>query len=91
MEQTKYYVKMTDKFLSWWGKAEGKINKLVIECDSYEEARIVADNASDRSDMTKIMVVRDKPHFSSKRYYVSYKTKKDYPSWFVKNYFKDNK
>ena len=29
----KYYVTMTDKFMSGWGEAAGKVNKLVIECE----------------------------------------------------------
>ena len=29
-----YYVSMTDKFFSNWGKARGRINKLVIECET---------------------------------------------------------
>jgi len=33
-----YYVTMTDKFMSGWGQAHGKINKMVVECDTYEEA-----------------------------------------------------
>ena len=41
----KYYVTMNDTFMSGWGYAEGKINKLIFECDSYKEAEIVAENA----------------------------------------------
>jgi hypothetical protein len=37
----KYWVSMTDKFMSGWGMAENKINKLVIECDSYDIAECV--------------------------------------------------
>lgn len=38
------YVTMTDNFMSGWGDAEGKINKLSIECDDCDEAEIVAEN-----------------------------------------------
>ena len=34
---SKYYVTATDIFLSGWGKAKDKINKVVIECDFKEE------------------------------------------------------
>ena len=30
-----YYVTMTDKFMSGWGKARGKINKLVFSLSQW--------------------------------------------------------
>jgi len=33
------YVTMTDKFMSGWGMAEGKTNKLVLECKNLHEAK----------------------------------------------------
>lgn len=36
-----YYVSMTDKFMSGWGMAEGKLNKLVISCNTAEEANMI--------------------------------------------------
>ena len=35
----KYYVSMTDSFLSGWGMAENKISKYIIICDNLEQAR----------------------------------------------------
>ena len=32
-KKQKVFVSMNDKFLSGWGPAKNKINKLVIECD----------------------------------------------------------
>jgi len=84
-----YYVTMTDKFLSGWGKANGKINKLIFECETYDQARIVFDNAENRSDQKYINICSKKPYYNSKRYYPQYKTIKDYPSWYEKNYFRD--
>lgn len=83
----KYYVTMTDVFLSGWGMAEGKTNKLVIECDSLQEAEIVADNARARSDMKYVHICTNKPSYSSGKYYVSWHDKSSYPSWFISNYF----
>lgn len=34
----KIYVWATDKFLSGWGVAEGKIHKQVVECDNWADA-----------------------------------------------------
>lgn len=50
MEKTeKIYVWATDKFLSGWGVAEGKIHKQVAECDNWDEANAMIDgfNSSD--------------------------------------------
>ena len=41
----KYYVTMTDKFMSGWGYAENKINKLIFICDNYKDAKIVFNNS----------------------------------------------
>ena len=85
-----FYVTMTDGFLSGWGRAEGKINKLVIECKTYEEAEIVKDNAEHRSEMKYINIAIKKPYYGS-RYYVNYETKETYPCWFVAGYFRNQK
>ena len=78
----KYYVTMTDKFMSGWGHANGKINKLVIECDSWEEARIVAENAEDRAEMKYISMTDTKPYYNKARYHTSYHAKPEYKTWF---------
>jgi len=67
------YVTMTDKFMSGWGEAEGKINKYVIECDSHQQAQICAKNARLRSEMKYINIVSKKPYYSETRYLVSLK------------------
>jgi hypothetical protein len=84
----KYYVTMTDRFMSGWGMAKGKINKLIFECENYQEACIVADNAENRSDMKYINICSKKPYYNSSRYYVQYKNKEEYDSWYVEGYFK---
>ena len=84
----KYWVSMTDKFLSGWGMAENKINKLVIECDSYDEALIVEANARNRSEMKYINICSTKPNYNQKYYLTSNHDKTDYSSWFKSGYFK---
>ena len=88
MKNDKYYVTMTDSFMSGWGKADGKKNKLVFECDTYEEAETVVDNAESRSDQKYINIYTKKPYFNSGRFYVQHKTKEDYPSWYKPGYFR---
>lgn len=84
----KIYVTMTDSFMSGWGMAEGKINKLVFECDSYEEAKIVANNARNRGDQKYINICSNKPRYNKNKYFVQFKTREDYPDWYKENYFK---
>jgi hypothetical protein len=84
------YVTMTDKFMSGWGKAENKINKLIFECENREEANIVMDNAASRGDMKHINMSFKKPYYSSSRYYAQTKTKEEYESWYKEGYFKKN-
>lgn len=82
MDNKKVYVTMTDSFMSGWGRAENKINKLVFICDSRQEAGHVVDYARTRKEMKYINIAYDKPYYNSNRYLVQYKTKKDYPNWY---------
>lgn len=86
--KNKLYVTMTDTFLSGWGMAENKISKYVIECDTYEEALIVQDNAKARTDMKHVSIAYSKPNYSKKRHHVSLVTKEEAGNWFIPDYFK---
>ena len=83
------YVTMTDKFMSGWGQAKGKINKLIFACDSMTQAQIVADNATCRSDQKYINIVQNKPYYNASRYYVQHKNASLYPAWYKKDYFRE--
>jgi hypothetical protein len=84
----KVWVSMTDRFMSGWGQAQGKINKLVIECDTMREAEIVEANAKARTEMKHVNICLSKPRYNSKRYLVSEHDKTDYGTWFKPNAFK---
>ena len=73
--------------MSGWDKAEGKINKLIFECDNWEEADVVSENARARGDMKHVSDCLRKPSYSGRRYYVQIKTKQDYPEWYKPGYF----
>ena len=90
-EERIYYVTMTDKFMSGWGEAKGKINKLIFVCHGYEEAKIVADNAHCRTEMKHINICANKPHYNKDRYYTQFKDNEDYNSWYVQNFFRDRR
>lgn len=84
-----YYVTMTDKHLSGWGMAAGKINKVILECESYEQAEIVEDNARHQGSMKHINISSKKPYYNSDRYYAQTKTKEECPRWYEQGYFKN--
>ena len=83
----KVYVSMTDTFMSGWGRAENKINKLIFECDSEEEAQIVQQNATNRSDQEEIMITTCIPDFRGDEFLVQHKDKLEYPHWYKKGQF----
>lgn len=72
-KQKKYYVTMTDKFMSGWGHARGKINKYIIECNTAKQAETIACNANKRSEMKAINITRKKPYYNPRKYLESNK------------------
>ena len=81
-----YWVTMTDRFMSGWREARDKTNKLVIECETFSEAKVVKDNADNRSEMKYVNIRCTKPYYG-RGYHVSLHDKNDYESWFVPGYF----
>ena len=64
-DMKKYYVTMTDKYLSGWGVSEGKTNKLIIECETIDQAEKIERSARNRSEMRYINIRMTKPHYGS--------------------------
>lgn len=56
-----FYVTALDTFMSGWGPARDKKNRVVIPCASEEEAAVVAANARGRSEMLEVCIHTDKP------------------------------
>jgi hypothetical protein len=79
-----YWVSMTDRFMSGWGLAKDKINKLVLECETYEIAEFIANKARNRSEMKYINICINKPYYNPNTYYVSEHNKQDYTNWYPK-------
>ena len=80
----KVYVVMTDKFMSGWGRAEGKINKFVVECNTMKEAEIIERNAKKRPEMKYVNITKKVPYYSATRYLVSERTFEDmHGPWLV--------
>ena len=76
------YVTMTDKFMSGWGMAKGKINKLVIECENSVQAEKIADYArNNRDEMKYINITYNKPSYNFSKYLTSWKLFSDMTGW----------
>lgn len=82
-----FYVTLTDKFLSGWGKAEGKKNRLIIPTRSLREAELVKQEANTRNDFTNIEVKERIPNYDHRKNFVQVKTREDMPKLFKKVYF----
>lgn len=78
-----YWVSMTDKFMSGWGEAHNKVNKLVIECQTWEQAQIVERNAKRRHEMKYVNICINKPYYDERCYYVNYHGQGDYDNRFT--------
>ena len=72
--ERKYYVTMTDKFMSGWGEAAGKVNKLVIECENPDQAFLIEKNARKRNEMKYVNFCTTKPSYPSSHYLTSWKS-----------------
>ena len=95
----KTYVCTTDNFMSGWGMARNLINKLVIICETPEEAETVIENATNRDDQKHISASSTPPNYFHKKwettgsdyetgnYYVQIKTRENMPTWFTKGAF----
>ena len=69
-----FYVTMTDRFMSGWGKAEGRIAKFVVECETLEQAETIENNAKKREEMKYINITTKKPYYNVKKYITTTKS-----------------
>ena len=60
-----YYGTMTDKFMSCWGQARNKTNKMVICCDTYEQAETIERNALKRPEMKRVNICKSEPYYGT--------------------------
>ena len=79
---TKYYVTMTDRFMSNWGRAENIISKYVVECETLEEARIVEQNANNRSEMRNVRIRETFPNYNPDKFKTDFTNKEKSPRFF---------
>lgn len=82
-----FYVTMIDKFMSGWGPAKKKKNVLVFECETAEEAEIVAENGDNREEMRHVNIRKTKPYYGD-GYLVNWKDKTCAGRWYEKGAFR---
>jgi len=75
-----FYVTMTDKFMSGWGHAQGKTNKLIIECNTVDEAEQIERAARRRSEMKYVNIRTRRPRYGA-HVLESWKTYADMTGW----------
>jgi len=61
MPNAKWYVSMTDGFMSGWGHAEGMTNRHVLLCDDIDDAYRIERLACRRDEMKRVTITRNKP------------------------------
>lgn len=67
------FVTMTDKFLSGWGLAEGRIAKRVVICENKQQAYTLKDRLSNPKHMMKhVNISFDVPYYTPSKYRVSW-------------------
>ena len=75
-----FYVTMTDKFMSGWGHAQGRTNKLIIECNTIDEAEQIERAARLRNEMKYVNICTRRPRYSA-HVVESWKTYADMTGW----------
>ena len=60
-----YYVTMIDRFMSGWGVAAGKINRMVVECQTAAQAAQIARVARTRREMRRVNVCLNRPRYGA--------------------------
>ena len=75
-----FYVTMTDKFLSGWGYAKGRTNKLIVECNTIDEAAQIERAARQRAEMKYVNICTRRPRYGA-HVLESWKTYADMTGW----------
>lgn len=68
-----WFVTMTDKTMSGWGLAEGRISKFVVICKTHGEAETLRDRiVANAKSMTYVKVTPTLPNYPVRRYHTSF-------------------
>jgi len=77
-----FYVTCTDTFLSGWGEAKNKTNRLILPCANFFEARIVEQNANNRTDQKNVRICSTKPRLRPTGYLYQVMDREEASRWY---------
>lgn len=74
-KERKFYVTMTDRFLSGWGLCRNKVSKFIVECDSWAQALEIYTNARHENKEMKYINTTNNisKYYNNSRFHVSLK------------------
>ncbi len=72
MQEEKYWVTCTDKFMSGWGLAKNKISKMVCTVSTYADAERVESLWGGQSDKKYVNIRITEPRYPSHSYHTAY-------------------
>ena len=73
MKEKKFYVSMTDNFMSGWGEAKDRIAKFIIVCDTFDVAEKVQSHFKKIDCMKNVRISKTKPQFDLRIYQVTFR------------------
>ena len=59
-----YFVAMKDNFMSGWGRAAGRTNVFVVECDDAQQVEQIRIAAATRPEMKNVRCLKNPPRDS---------------------------
>lgn len=83
---TPFYVVADDTFMPGWGPSEGKTNRVILPCESEEEARAVRRYARTRSDMADVRILRRPPLVPATGIHYSLMSRYRAQAWYFSGY-----
>lgn len=83
-----YYITCIDTFMSGWGRAEGKSNKIIFVCKNKDQAYAVESNCEYRDEIKYVRWIEHKPAISPNQY-TQLITDEIYQNWYKQKYFRN--
>lgn len=78
MKKQVFYVWASDKCLTGWGPAIGKIVKHIVICDNWDEAKKILHGFNESEEFKHVNWGFKKPYFSPQKYIVSFRAAQEW-------------
>jgi hypothetical protein len=76
------YVLSNDAFMGHWGMSRGKINTVILPCESWAEAQAVAKYADSRPEQKRVRIVMNKPRLRVGTHTYSLMSRETATAWY---------